>query len=98
MSIPLAAAFEELRRTVQNQEQKIVTLERMDALQEQKIGRLASDQDSEKGTRKRMNAEILSQLESVKSAIHKSDVFQARLMGGLILLNALIGAYAALKK
>src|SRR5690349_11185154 len=98
MSIPLAAAFEELRRTVQNQEQKIVTLERMDALQEQKIGRVVSDQESEKFTRKRMNTEILSQIEMVKSAIHKSDVFQARLLGGLILLNALIGAYAAFRK
>lgn len=98
MSIPLAAAFEELRRTVQNQEQKIVTLERMDALQEQKIGRLASDQDSEKGTRKRVNAEILGQLEALKSQIHKADLFQAKLMGALLFLNAAVGVFALFKK
>lgn len=98
MSIPLTAAFEELRRTVQHQEQKIISLEKMDALQEQKIGRISSDAESEKETRKRVNSEILAQLESVKGAIHKSDIFQAKMVGALLFLNAAVGVFALFKK
>lgn len=66
-------------------------LDRMVAVHTLQIGRIVSDIESEKRTRADVNKTIIERLGEQDREMHKSAIFQAKLIGAVLALNFIVG-------
>ncbi len=73
-------------------------LEKAVAVHEVQMGRIVSDIQSEKGTRARVNADLFEKLDEMDERQRRSESFQSKLIGGLMVLQFCTMTFLALKK
>lgn len=76
----------------------LAELDRDLTVQNFQLGRIVSDIESEKRTRAKVNETIIEKLENLDERQRKSEAWQNKMIGGLMVLQFLTMMFVALKK
>lgn len=81
-----------------NMARTLTELDREVLVHQLQIGRIVSDIESEKRTRASVNSTILAKLETLDERQRKSEAWQNKMIGGLMVLQFVTMLFVALKK
>jgi len=73
-------------------------MEKMLAVQQAQLDRFISDLESEKGTRSRVNAEMMERFDRFDERQRKSEKFQSMMIGALGIIQFATMVFIAVKK
>lgn len=76
----------------------LAELDREVTVHHYQLGRIVSDIESEKRTRAKVNETIIEKLETLDERQRKSEAWQNKMIGGLMVLQFVTMLFVALKK